>query len=156
MARFIGGTASGIIFTAGSMYVTEIAPLQLRGALCSFFVLMDYCGDLLGYVLGTFTSMRDYAFIAMSLSMLQFGVFLFFPETPYHLLRKKDYGAAMDSLICFRGSYDIADELDSIMRSVEGEPKNVKGFYSVIHLASQSGKRRSFRNTFLSEYVLQP
>ncbi|XP_053971898.1 solute carrier family 2, facilitated glucose transporter member 8-like isoform X1 [Hylaeus volcanicus] len=142
LARVIGGTASGIIFTAGSMYVTEISPPHVRGALGSCFVLMDYCGSLLGYVLGSFTSMEEYSYVAISLSMLQFLIFIWFPETPYFLLRRKHYGDAMDSLIFLRGSPVIVEEMDSIMKSVECEPKNSGVFSSILHLITQPGGKK--------------
>ncbi|XP_076248982.1 facilitated trehalose transporter Tret1-like isoform X2 [Calliopsis andreniformis] len=143
VARFIGGAAGGIIFTAGSIYVTEIAPPQIRGALGSYFVLMDYCGNLLGYVIGSFATMQDYSYVAMLLSLLQFAMFIWFPETPYYLLRKKDYGGAMDSFIFLRASYDIAEELDSVMRSVEGEPSDTGVFSSLFNLYFQPGGKKA-------------
>ena len=129
VSRFVGGTASGVIFTAGSIYVMEIAPPQARGALGSFFVLMDYCGNLLGYVVGSFSTMQEYSYVAMSLAVLQFLIFMWFPESPYYLLRRKDYRAAMDSLMFLRGTVDIREEMDAIMRSVECEPRG-KGVVS--------------------------
>ncbi|XP_043248497.1 facilitated trehalose transporter Tret1-like isoform X1 [Colletes gigas] len=142
LARVIGGAASGIIFTAGSMYVTEIAPQQVRGALGSYFVLMDYCGNLLGYVVGSLTSMEEYSYVAISLSILQFSMFVWFPETPYYLLRRKHYGSAMDSLIFLRGSAVIAEEMDSIMKAVECEPENSGAFSSILHLINQPGGKK--------------
>ncbi|XP_076170471.1 facilitated trehalose transporter Tret1-like isoform X1 [Ptiloglossa arizonensis] len=143
LARVVGGAASGIIFTAGSMYVTEIAPPHVRGALGSCFVLMDYCGNLLGYVVGSFTSMEEYSYVAISVSTVQFLLFVWLPETPYYLLRRKRYGAAMDSLIFLRGPMVSAEEMDSIIRSVECEPENSGVFSSVLHLITQPGGKES-------------
>ncbi|KZC08290.1 Facilitated trehalose transporter Tret1, partial [Dufourea novaeangliae] len=142
-ARIIGGIGSGMVFTAGSIYVTEIAPPHIRGALGSFFVMMDYCGSLLGYVIGSFTTMAEYAYAGMSLTTLQFLIFVWFPETPYYLLRRKRYAPAMDSLMFLRGTGGVSEEMDSIMRSVECEPRNTGVVSAILDLMSKAGGRRA-------------
>lgn len=138
VAHFIGGTVGGIIFTSGLMFVTEISPVHIRGALCSCFVLMDYCGDLLGCVIGSFSTVRTYSYVAMSLAMMQFVMYVWCPETPYYLLRQKRLAAAMDSLILLRGTGDTTEEMDSIMK--EFDPRSSGILSSLLHLISQPGK----------------
>lgn len=137
IARFIGGVANGIIFTSGSMFVTEISPTNIRGALCSCFVLMDYCGNLLGYVIGSLGTVQQYSYVALSLALLQFVMFIWFPETPYYLLRQKKFEAAMDSLIFLRDSADISEEMDSIMVWDAGNKGTLS---SIFNLISKSGR----------------
>ncbi|XP_043512518.1 facilitated trehalose transporter Tret1-like [Frieseomelitta varia] len=139
VAHFIGGTVSGIIFTSGLTFVTEISPADIRGALCSCFVLMDYCGDLLGCVIGSFCTVRTYSYVAMSLAMMQFVVYIWCPETPYYLLRQKRLAAAMDSLIFLRGTCDVTEEMDSIMKAAEFDPRSSGILSSLLHLISESG-----------------
>ncbi|CAD1469416.1 unnamed protein product, partial [Heterotrigona itama] len=139
VGHFVGGIASGIIFTSGLTFVTEISPAHIRGALCSCFVLMDYCGDLLGCVIGSFATVHTYSYVAMSLAMLQFVVFVWSPETPYYLLRQKRLAAAMDSLILLRGTGDVAEEMDSIMKAVEFDPRSSGILSSLLHLISEPG-----------------
>ncbi|XP_076286416.1 solute carrier family 2, facilitated glucose transporter member 8-like isoform X2 [Lasioglossum baleicum] len=139
VARFIGGIGSGLVFTAGSMYVTEISPPEVRGAIGSCFVIMNYIGGLLGYIIGSFASIDEYAYVAISFSMIQFLMLIWFHETPYYLLRQKRHGAALDSLMFLRGSGGVSEEMDSIMRSVESEPKNVRLFSVIPDLMSKPG-----------------
>lgn len=139
IARFIGGVANGIIFTSGSMFVTEISPTNIRGALCSCFVLMDYCGNLLGYVIGSLGTVQQYSYVALSLALLQFVMFIWFPETPYYLLRQKKFEAAMDSLIFLRDSADISEEMDSIMVWDAGNKGTLS---SIFNLISKSGGKK--------------
>ncbi|XP_050477426.1 facilitated trehalose transporter Tret1-like isoform X1 [Bombus huntii] len=139
VASFIGGIVSGIIFTSGSIFVTETSPAHIRGALCSCFVLMHYCSNLLGCVVGSFSTVYQYSYVAISLAMLQFLIFIWCPETPYYLLRRKKFAAAMDSLIFLRGSGDVAEEMDSIIRAVESNPRCNGILSSILHLISESG-----------------
>ncbi|XP_026672274.1 facilitated trehalose transporter Tret1-like isoform X2 [Ceratina calcarata] len=142
VSRFIGGTASGIIFTSGSIYVTEISPPHIRSALCSCFLLMNYCGSFLGYVLTSIGTIEKYSYVGMFLVMLQFIVFAWMPESPFYLLRRKRFGAGMDSLMYMRNSADVAEELDSIMKSVESDSQYNGTISSIFHLASEKGGKR--------------
>lgn len=119
------------------MFVTEISPTYIRGALCSCFILMDYCGNLLGYVIGSLGTVQQYSYVALSLAMLQFVMFIWFPETPYYLLRQKKFEAAMDSLIFLRDSADVSEEMDSIMVWDIGNKGTLS---SIFNLISQSGR----------------
>ncbi|KOC63441.1 Facilitated trehalose transporter Tret1 [Habropoda laboriosa] len=139
LARFMAGASSGIIFTSGTMYVTEISRPQIRGILCGCFILMDYCGNLTGYAVASFGTMHVFPYVAMSLATVQFTMFIWFPESPYYLLQRKRFEAAMDSLIFLRNSPDVSEEMDSIVRSVECDPRNNGVLSSVLHLISQSG-----------------
>ncbi|KAG7187608.1 hypothetical protein KM043_016671 [Ampulex compressa] len=123
IARLIGGIAYGIISTAGPMYLSEVVTPQVRGALNSCFIFAISCGDLMGYVVGTYASTVEYASIAIGLCIIQVAAFVWFPETPYYLLSRKRYVASMDSLIFLRGTSDVTEEMNSIVRSVESDTR---------------------------------
>ncbi|XP_076760361.1 facilitated trehalose transporter Tret1-like [Xylocopa sonorina] len=137
-ARFIAGGSSGIIFISGSLYLAEISFPRVRGAVCCCLALMNYCTNLLGYVVGSFGTTNQYSYTAMSLGMLQFVTLVWFPETPYYLLRRKRLDGAMDSLIFWRGSSDVAEEMDLIMKSVGCDPRSNGILSSVHHLVTRS------------------
>lgn len=141
-SRFIGGTGSGIIFTSGSIYVTEISPPNARSALCSCFLLMSYCGSILGHVVSSIGTVQQCSYVAMFLVTLQFITFVWLPETPFYLLYRKRFGAGMDSLMHMRGTGDVAEELDSIMKSVESDPQKNGIITSIFNLASQADGKR--------------
>ncbi|XP_076649218.1 uncharacterized protein LOC143356989 [Halictus rubicundus] len=143
VAHFIGGIGSGLMFTAGLMYVTEISPPEVRGAVGSCYVVMNYVGAILGYIIGSFASISEYAYVAMSFAMIQFLMLIWLHETPYYLLRQKRLGAALDSLMFLRGSGGVSEEMDSIMRSVEDEPKNIRLFSAIPDLMSKPGGLRT-------------
>ena len=116
---------------------------------------MGYCGDLLGCVIGSSGTVHTYSYVAMSLAMLQFVVFVWSPETPYYLLRQKRLAAAMDSLILLRGTGDVTEEMDSIMKAVEFVPRSSGILSSLLHLTSEPGEsnpRRNFRPNLKNPY----
>ncbi|KAG7187607.1 hypothetical protein KM043_016670 [Ampulex compressa] len=142
VVRLMGGIAYGIISTAGPMYLSEVLTPQIRGALNSCFVFTISCGDLMGYVADTYASTVEYASIAIGLSIIQVATFVWFPETPYYLLRRKHYVASMDSLIFLRGTRDVTEEMNSIVRSVESDTR-ITGICSASSnlISSPGGKR---------------
>ncbi|CAK9829299.1 Facilitated trehalose transporter Tret1 [Anthophora retusa] len=138
-ARFVGGISSGIILTSGAMYVTEISPPRIRGVLCTCFVLMEHFGRFVGYIIATFGNTDQYPYIVTTMATVQFAIFVWFPESPYYLLRRKQFEAAMDSLMFLRNSPDISEEMNLIVRTVECDPSNNGILSSVLHLISQPG-----------------
>ncbi|KAJ0044815.1 hypothetical protein Pint_05342 [Pistacia integerrima] len=82
LGRVSLGFGIAIISYAGPIYIAEITPNNIRGALASANQLMLTCGFSLTYVLGTLVSWRILALIAVVPCFVQlFGIF-FIPESP--------------------------------------------------------------------------
>ncbi|XP_055381414.1 uncharacterized protein LOC129611999 [Condylostylus longicornis] len=96
LGRLIAGLASGLCTTSLPMYLTEIAPLALRGALGTFCAIGVTGGVVVGqivslrYVLGT----EEYWHYALSgyIYLVIIGVIFayYFPESPKYLYLVKD------------------------------------------------------------------
>ncbi|KAJ0014738.1 hypothetical protein Pint_19950 [Pistacia integerrima] len=82
LGRVSLGFGIAIISYAGPIYIAEISPNNIRGALTSANQLMLTCGFSLTYVLGTLVSWRILALIAVFPCFVQFFGIFFIPESP--------------------------------------------------------------------------
>lgn len=99
LARLLSGFGSGLATSVAPMYVSEIAPLHLRGPLATLFSLSIAFGIVFGGVvsleetLGTPT-LWHYSFCVYAVVVLVFLLFFpLFPESPkylYIIAGKKD------------------------------------------------------------------
>jgi SP family galactose:H+ symporter-like MFS transporter len=89
VARALAGVAVGAVSSTGPLYLSEIAPRQLRGGLVTLFQLMLTLGIVAAYAVGlAFSGSGDWrAMFAMGLvpSALLLGGMLRAPETPVWL-----------------------------------------------------------------------
>ncbi|KAJ0014741.1 hypothetical protein Pint_19953 [Pistacia integerrima] len=109
------GIGTGLMAYLAPVYVAEITPKNIRGALTSANTLMLTCGISLMFFLGTVVSWRALALIAIIPCMVQvFGIF-FIPESPRWLAmtgREKELDATLQKL---RGrDADICQEAANI------------------------------------------
>ena len=90
--RVLMGMAVAVSTTADVMYLTEVAPLEWRGALTSCNELMTTLGILLAYVTGLLTrgmagGWRIIFGVPMLLAMIQFLGMLGMPRSPRWLMK---------------------------------------------------------------------
>lgn len=121
LGRFLVGIASGLTTGCLPMYLSEIAPLALRGTL-GVFCAVGFCA---GVVFGQIFSLRSvfgtesYWHLALSfyviLVILCFAPFFIYPESPKWLyIVKEDRAEAQSQLIRLRGN-----DKDSINQELE-------------------------------------
>ncbi|KAG5887994.1 hypothetical protein JTB14_016618 [Gonioctena quinquepunctata] len=140
--RVIIGMAEGACFLALPMYTGEIASPEIRGFLSSLICLFFILGVLLMNVLGSYLSILTFSWISSSVPAIHFLGFVFMPETPYYYIKVKEYEKAERSLMIFRGTKNVAKEMevlkDAVRRQEEME-KDVK----LTHLFTVPGNRRA-------------
>lgn len=126
--RIVLGIAVGTSSTMVPMYLSEMAPTEIRGALSSLNQLMIVTGILFAYIV-------DYAFsstgawrwmlgLAVIPGAILFMGMLFLPESPRWLLKYGEEHLAREVLIRLRRGRDIETELAEIRRTNELEARD--------------------------------
>uniref|UniRef100_A0A5B6ZBN6 Putative sugar transporter ERD6-like 8 n=1 Tax=Davidia involucrata TaxID=16924 RepID=A0A5B6ZBN6_DAVIN len=125
--RFLTGYAIGIVSYVVPVYIGEITPVHLRGALASSNQLLIVIGLSLAYVIGEFVTWRTLALTGMIPCVFLFVGLFFVPESPRWLAmngQQKEFEAALQKL---RGpDADISQEATMIQEYLEtlrGLPK---------------------------------
>lgn len=141
LGRFLIGVNNGLNAGLGPLYLNEISPTHLRGAVGSIYQLVVtisiLISNLLGLpnVLGTDT-MWPYLFAFTAVpSVLVLFTFPFCPESPkYILINSGKDVEAQQALTWLRGSLEVHDEMDE-MRAEYEQMKMVPKvtIYEMIH-----------------------
>jgi MFS transporter, SP family, galactose:H+ symporter len=125
IGRILIGIAIGIASFVAPLYISEIAPENIRGALVSLNQLLITIGILIAYGVNYYFA-ADGAWRAMFLAgvipgtVLFIGMFLM-PRSPRWLMFMNHPGDAEKVLKKIRGTADVSDELGQIERSVHTE-----------------------------------
>ncbi|KAM3300451.1 hypothetical protein ACQJBY_041457 [Aegilops geniculata] len=119
MGRLLEGFGVGVISYTVPVYIAEIAPQNMRGALGSVNQLSVTIGILLAYTLGMFVPWRILSVLGiLPCSILIPGLF-FIPESPRWLAKMGKMEDFESSLQVLRGfETDISAEVNEIKRSV--------------------------------------
>ncbi|GKU86679.1 hypothetical protein SLEP1_g1171 [Rubroshorea leprosula] len=120
IGRLASGYGMGVYSYVVPVFIAEIAPKELRGALTAANQLLIVCGVSVSFVIGTFVTWRALALIGLiPCAVVVFGLF-FIPESPRWLAktgRHRDFEAALQKL---RGKdADISDEAAEIQDYIE-------------------------------------
>ncbi|XP_073140664.1 sugar transporter ERD6-like 6 [Henckelia pumila] len=119
MGRLLEGFGVGMISYTVPVYLVEIAPQNLRGALGSVNQLCVTIGVLLAYVLGLFVHWRVLAILGILPCLVLIPGLFFIPESPRWLAKvglTDDFEASLQVLRGF--DTDITLEVNEIKRSV--------------------------------------
>lgn len=120
--RVIVGFGFGIISFAAPLYISEIAPVGMRGWLVSLFSLLLLGGILISYVVDfAFSGTGDWRWMfgLAIIPAIILGVGMFFmPSSPRWLLKKGMLEKARNVLIKIRGDSNVEDEIKSIQKTV--------------------------------------
>ncbi|XP_073052916.1 sugar transporter ERD6-like 6 [Primulina eburnea] len=119
MGRLMEGFGVGIISYTVPVYIAEIAPQNLRGALGSVNQLSVTIGILLAYLLGLFVDWRLLAVLGTLPCLILIPGLFFIPESPRWLAKMgmtDDFEASLQVLRGF--DTDITLEVNEIKRSV--------------------------------------
>lgn len=108
------------------MYVSEAAPSDMRGMLVTF-INVNIAGGLFvsSLVDGAFSTVpqgwRYMLGLAALPATIQFIGFLFLPESPRWLVEKVRIDQATQVLIRIRGTTDVKEEIEEIVKAIEEE-----------------------------------
>ncbi|KAI6695666.1 hypothetical protein NL676_023376 [Syzygium grande] len=120
IGRLATGYGMGVFSYVVPIFIAEITPKNLRGALTAVNQLMICAGVSVSFIIGTVVAWRVLALIGLiPCAVLLFGLF-FIPESPRWLAktgRKKEFEAALQKL---RGKdADISEEATEIQDYIE-------------------------------------
>merc|ERR1711973_217148 len=126
LGRLIIGINSGLNAGLAPMYLSEISPTSLRGALGTVYQLIITLSILISQILGTNNVLGTedgwhwLLTITAIPAILQVASLPFCPESPkYLLLDKDDEMAAQSALGWLRGTIEVHDEMDEMKQEQE-------------------------------------
>ncbi|XP_075646586.1 sugar transporter ERD6-like 6 [Castanea sativa] len=124
MGRLLEGFGVGIISYTVPVYISEIAPQNMRGGLGSVNQLSVTIGIMLAYLLGLFVEWRILAVLGMLPCTILIPGLFFIPESPRWLAKMGMTEEFEASLQVLRGfDADISIEVNEIKRSVASTSK---------------------------------
>lgn len=155
VSRLLVGICAGLSSNVVPMYLGELAPKNLRGALGVVPQLFITVGILVAQIFGLRTLLANKEGWPILLGLtgipaaLQLLCLPFFPESPrYLLIQKKDEAAAKNALRRLRGWDDVDAEIEEIRE--EDQAEKAAGFISVLKLF----RMRSLRWQVISTIIL--
>ncbi|CAK7317308.1 Solute carrier family 2, facilitated glucose transporter member 5 [Vulpes lagopus] len=155
LSRLLVGICAGLSSNVVPMYLGELAPKNLRGALGVVPQVFITVGILVAQIFGLRNLLANKEGWPILLGLtgipaaLQLLFLPFFPESPrYLLIQKKDEEAARNALKRLRGWDNVDWEMEEIQQ--EDEAEKAAGFISVLKLFSM----RSLRWQVISIIIL--
>ncbi|XP_004639780.1 solute carrier family 2, facilitated glucose transporter member 5 isoform X1 [Octodon degus] len=155
VSRLLVGICAGVSSNVVPMYLGELAPKHLRGALGVVPQLFITIGILVAQLLGLRNALANDEGWPILLGLtgvpaaLQLLLLPFFPESPrYLLIQKRDEDAAKKALRRLRGWDDVAEDIEEIRQ--EDQAEKAAGSISVWRLFTL----RSLRWQLISIVVL--
>jgi len=121
VARFVGGTAIGIASFVAPLYISEIAPVEIRGTLVAINQVALTSGIVLSYLIDyVFAGAQAWRwmFALAVIPAAAFGTGLWFiPNSPRWLVGRGHVDQARAVLTRIRGPHEVEGELREIQRS---------------------------------------
>ncbi len=141
IARFVGGLGVGAASMLSPMYISEIAPAEIRGRLVTLYQLAIVVGILLIYFINMLIAdMGDeawniafgwrYMFGSEAIPSLLFFALLFtVPESPRWLAKKGKEAEALSVLISVNGVVKAKEVLQEIKKVLQVEAGTIKELF---------------------------
>ncbi|KYQ52277.1 Facilitated trehalose transporter Tret1 [Trachymyrmex zeteki] len=121
VSRIILGIGVGTSYNTNLMYVSEVADVEIRGALGTLIAVNVFTGSLLTCSIGPWVSYHVLTGVLLAVPILFIACFSWFPETPAFLATRGRRAEATRSLAFFKGIRDRDEarrELEYILRTV--------------------------------------
>lgn len=143
IVRLFQGTIMGAVFTAGPIYLGEIASDSTRGAITSLFFNSWWVGSIISYIVGPLLDFTYYTWFTLAMNIPFILIFFWQPETPYYYIMTGNLTKAKESLEWFRDepTDKLKDELEEIKWSVETRAKRSARMRDLLATAAD---RRAF------------
>ena len=135
-ARFIIGLAVGSAALVVPLYLSEIAPTEIRGAIASLNQLMIVCGILAAYIVNAILASSGNWRLMLGLAavpaVVLFVGMLFMPETPRYLVHSGEEDTAQEVLEDLPGDQRPEQRIDEI-RDVDEQEQGATGLRALWH-----------------------
>ncbi|KAF5273709.1 hypothetical protein FQA39_LY07399 [Lamprigera yunnana] len=125
-ARFIIGVAEGTLYTTLPMYLGEISDPAIRGILTASIGFAVLLGTLLINVFGFYFSIFATSLACSLIPLIHFFAFIWMPESPYYLIKKKRLDDARKALEILRGGHDVDSEMKSLCDAIKRQEADEK------------------------------
>ncbi|XP_062551921.1 facilitated trehalose transporter Tret1-like isoform X2 [Armigeres subalbatus] len=145
-ARFLFGIGYGTAYSVSPIYLGEITSDAIRGSSGTMITVLAKIGFMVMYCIGPYLEYRTLAWVSMSGPALFVLTFMWMPETPYYLIGKNKPEQAKESLVWFRRSSMVSDELE-IMKLSVAKSNREKGTLSELFT-------RAYRNHMRIVFIL--
>jgi MFS family permease len=125
-SRIILGIGVGMSYTTNPMYVSEVADVNIRGALSTLIAVNVFTGSLIACSVGPWSSYVALGIVCLAIPILFVITFAWFPETPYYLVSKGKNAEAAKAIGFFKGidePEELRQELDIVRKNI-GEDSN--------------------------------
>src|SRR5262249_50827473 len=135
IGRLFIGLAIGMGSYTAPLYIAEVSPFELRGALVSLNQLAITIGILCSYLINyAFTNTEGSWRIMFSIGLIPailLGIGMFFlPESPRWLVKQNLMDQAVKNLERLRNSKNIHKEIADIKRSLQLRQANFREIFS--------------------------
>ncbi|KAH9510278.1 Solute carrier 2, facilitated glucose transporter member 3 [Bulinus truncatus] len=134
LSRILVGLHSGLNITLCPLYLAEISPRKIRGAIGTCHQLACTIGILVSQILGLkellgTETLWPFLFAFNAIPSIICVIFMpFFPESPrFLLIKKKQEAEAIEALKKFRGTENVSDEIEE-MRIEASKSVGVKNY----------------------------
>ena len=157
--RVLVGIGQGLALTAGSIYIGELAPPDIRGKIMTFWQMFYSVGSFIAYWINFACGQHvnklsewDWKIVVifqllMPVLIIAQGVFI--PETPRWYLSKGKIDGARNSLQRVRNSdQEVEDELLMIREAIEYEKEAISSNYSALW------KDKSVRKRLMLAFII--
>ncbi|XP_046615416.1 facilitated trehalose transporter Tret1-like [Neodiprion virginianus] len=114
VGRFVIGLSVGMCYSSFPLYLGEISSPAIRGALVTLASIGLPVGVLTGNTIGAYVSMSVFAWISLVPNIIYIVLFIWLPESPYHLVRTNKIEEAKVSIAKYNPRLDVNVEVRSI------------------------------------------
>lgn len=142
--RVLIGIGQGLALTAGSIYIGELSPPEIRGKIMSFWQMFYSVGSFIAYWISFGTSKNpqklgewDWKMVVifqMMVPILILSQVFFIPESPrWYVQKNRNYEKARRSLRRVRATeQDVEDEITTIREAIEFEAEAISSGFSAL------------------------
>lgn len=118
VARVLSGVADACVFSSIPMYIGEVSIPEVRGRWGNMLAFNIFLGQFLINTIGSFLTVVQMGYVAVSVPILFLIIFPFMPESPYYYAMKDRDDEARTALIWLRRKRDIEEDFQQLKNDV--------------------------------------
>ncbi|XP_063994138.1 facilitated trehalose transporter Tret1-like [Diachasmimorpha longicaudata] len=151
-SRVSSGFAIGSYLTVFPLYIGEISNPRIRGSLITVVVQGTGIGYLMGNALGAYLSMKTFAIVSLTISIIFVVLVSLIPDSSHYLVRKKKYEKAAKSMKWYDRGDDVTAELGGLIAYI-GPPRQLS-VKDTIRLSLTPMNRKVLANVLAIQIVM--